>query len=29
MGDDAINVEVCSIRELLRHLLRVPSYQRP
>ncbi len=29
MGDDAINVEVCSIRELLRHPLRVPSYQRP
>lgn len=29
MGDDAINVEVCSIRELLHCPLQVPSYQRP
>lgn len=29
MGGDAINVEVCSIRELLRRPLQVPPYQRP
>lgn len=29
MGGDAINVEVCSIRELLYHSLQVPAYQRP
>ena len=29
MSNDAIDVGVCSIRELLHCPLRVPSYQRP